>query len=94
MSETIKQWQPAQVHECHKDRHARPHTHIDVRNLDELQEDGHIPSMSLHAPLSTLKRHHLPDDTSALVIFSCLAGGRSIKAANLALQWGFTNGNY
>lgn len=70
--------------------------HFDVRQQSELQEDGWIPGATL-VPLGELSRYHLPptvqdaQDTTAL-LFSCRAGGRSAKAAQLAVDWGYKNG--
>jgi rhodanese-related sulfurtransferase len=79
------------VHKHHQ-THGGQYAHIDVRSTAELLSDGFIPGMTHHAPLDQLARHNLPSDPSHLVIFSCLGGGRSLKAATQAIAWGHHNG--
>lgn len=64
---------------------------IDVREVDEfVGELGHIPEAELMT-LNTLPDvlHTLPKDQS--VVFVCLAGGRSAKAAAYAKMNGWTD---
>ncbi|KAH8310604.1 hypothetical protein KR044_002115 [Drosophila immigrans] len=76
---------------------------VDVRNKAELEETGVLPS-SINIPLPDLEKAlNLPDTdfvtkygrpkptTEAVVIFSCKAGGRAARAANLAKTLGFAN---
>ena len=64
---------------------------IDVRQPDEyVGELGHIPGAELIV-LNTLPEQlqNIPKDQS--VVFVCLAGGRSSKAAAFAMMNGFTD---
>ncbi|XP_060645285.1 rhodanese domain-containing protein CG4456 [Drosophila nasuta] len=76
---------------------------IDVRNKSELEETGTLPA-SINIPMPDLENAlNLSDadfessygrakpSTDAVVIFSCKAGGRAARAANLAKTLGFTN---
>ncbi|EDV94625.1 rhodanese domain-containing protein CG4456 [Drosophila grimshawi] len=76
---------------------------FDVRNKSELEETGTLPA-SINIPLPDLEKAlNLPDgdfktsygrakpSTDAVMIFSCKAGGRAARAANLAKTLGFTN---
>ncbi|EDV42219.1 uncharacterized protein Dana_GF17119 [Drosophila ananassae] len=76
---------------------------VDVRNASELKETGVLPS-SINIPLPDLERAlNMPDDLftkaygrdkpaiDAVLIFSCKAGGRAARAANLASTLGFVN---
>ncbi|KAH8358549.1 hypothetical protein KR093_000849 [Drosophila rubida] len=76
---------------------------VDVRNKSELKETGTLPA-SINIPLPDLEKAlNLPDEefkasygrvkpsTEAVVIFSCKAGGRAARAANLAKTMGFAN---
>ncbi|EDV49316.1 rhodanese domain-containing protein CG4456 [Drosophila erecta] len=76
---------------------------FDVRNESELKETGVLPA-SINIPLTELEKAlNLPDEVfaqnygrekpavDAVLIFSCKAGGRAARAANLASTLGFTN---
>ncbi|KAL7729136.1 hypothetical protein ACLKA6_009606 [Drosophila palustris] len=76
---------------------------IDVRNEPELEETGTLPA-SINIPLPDLENAlNLADadfeksygrakpPTDAVIIFSCKAGGRAARAANLAKTLGFAN---
>ncbi|ALC45468.1 CG12279 [Drosophila busckii] len=76
---------------------------VDVRNKSELEETGVLPA-SINIPLADLEAaFNLPDAdfaksfgrakpaTDAVVVFSCKAGGRAARAANLAKTLGFAN---
>ncbi|XP_017041179.1 rhodanese domain-containing protein CG4456 [Drosophila ficusphila] len=76
---------------------------FDVRNESELKETGVLPA-SINIPLADLEKAlNLPDvdfaqtygrekpAIDAVLIFSCKAGGRAARAANLASTLGFTN---
>lgn len=59
---------------------------IDVREPDEFAA-GHIPG-SLSLPLSQLEAADIPAEMGKRIVFSCLAGGRSLKALALARSGG------
>ena len=76
---------------------------IDVRNKDELVKTGVIPA-SINIPLPELEGAFKMSDNDfqttfnrvkpteeTILIFSCLAGGRAQRAANLAQSHGFKN---
>ncbi|XP_030556307.1 rhodanese domain-containing protein CG4456 [Drosophila novamexicana] len=87
-----------------KDVPNQPSTYlVDVRNKTELAETGVLPA-SINIPLPDLeKAFNLPDKDfeksygrvkppiDAVLIFSCKAGGRAARAANLAKTLGFFN---
>ncbi|KAH8257889.1 hypothetical protein KR038_002778 [Drosophila bunnanda] len=87
-----------------KDVPNHPETYLfDVRNETELKETGVLPA-SINIPLPELEKAlNLPNEefaqaygrekppTDAVLIFSCKAGGRAARAANLASTLGFTN---
>ena len=64
--------------------------HYDVRDLDELKEDGYIPGTH-NLPLSSLTDPSVlpPLADNCKLVFSCMAGKRSLKAAQKALEWGY-----
>ncbi|XP_017037906.1 rhodanese domain-containing protein CG4456 [Drosophila kikkawai] len=76
---------------------------FDVRNETELKETGVLPA-SINIPLPELEKAlNLPNEEftkaygrekpspDAVLIFSCKAGGRAARAANLAGTLGYTN---
>ncbi|EDW83666.1 uncharacterized protein Dwil_GK13732 [Drosophila willistoni] len=76
---------------------------FDVRNQSELNETGTLPA-SINIPLPNLEKAlNLPEadfeksygrpkpPIDAVLIFSCKAGGRAARAANLARTLGFHN---
>ncbi|KAH8382702.1 hypothetical protein KR009_004871 [Drosophila setifemur] len=76
---------------------------FDVRNVSELKETGVLPA-SINIPLPELENAlNMPDEAfakaygrekpaiDAVMIFSCKAGGRAARAANLASTLGFAN---
>jgi len=79
---------------------------IDVRNPEELEEDGEIDE-AMSVPLPELKsalalspeqlygeyglHHHGLLSPSTPIVFSCLLGKRSGMACNIALEAGYTN---
>lgn len=61
---------------------------IDVREKDEF-EDGHIKGMS-NLPLSTLKTDYHTIPKAAEVVIICRSGNRSMQAAELLKEFGYT----
>ncbi len=71
-------------------------TLIDIREADELKENGKIPG-SIHAPRGMLEfyadtelPYHRPEfDRSKRIILHCASGGRSALAASTLKQMGY-----
>jgi hydroxyacylglutathione hydrolase len=64
---------------------------IDVRQPDEFKGDlGHIPGAKL-VVLDTLPEHMNEVPKNKTVVFICRSGGRSARAAALALEQGYKN---
>jgi rhodanese-related sulfurtransferase len=61
---------------------------VDVRELSEWQQ-GHIPG-AMHIPLGSLSRRLQELDPSREVITICRSGHRSISAAQILQQGGFS----
>ena len=61
---------------------------VDVRELSEWQQ-GHIPG-AIHIPLGSLSRRKQELDPSREVITICRSGHRSISAAQILQQGGFS----
>ena len=59
---------------------------VDVREPHEFAA-GHIPG-SVSMPLSTFDPNAIPQDAGKRVVFSCAAGVRSVRAAELAQAFG------
>ncbi|KAK7792884.1 hypothetical protein R5R35_000435 [Gryllus longicercus] len=79
---------------------------IDVREPKELQDNGVLPN-SVNIPLGTVKealqsspqsfedQYGIPlPDKNAPIVFSCHAGGRSMKALLAALEIGYKNARH
>lgn len=79
---------PKEVHQLQTDLFI-----VDVRSEGELiGELGHI-SLSHHIPLDELAERldELPDDDNQTTVFICRSGGRSSRAAEMALSQGRKN---
>lgn len=64
---------------------------IDVRQPEEYTGDlGHIPGSQLMV-LDTLPEHMNEIPRNQTVVFVCRSGGRSARAASLAMEYGLTN---
>ncbi len=61
---------------------------VDVRELSEWQQ-GHIPG-AMHIPLSSISRRLQELDPSQEVITICRSGHRSMSAAQILQQGGFS----
>ena len=63
---------------------------IDVRDLEELQQQGYIPG-ACHLSKGWLEAniHHLTTDKSAVLILYCGSGKRSLLAAQSLQQMGY-----
>lgn len=65
---------------------------IDVRQATEFNDDlGHIQSARLLTLQDQIADHLAPMDRDAYYLFVCRSGGRSAKAARIALSLGFKN---
>lgn len=80
--EIVKEWM---------EKEATTTYYIDVRGQEELVNEGALPAPFICVPLPSLQTRHLPADKSTKIVFSCASGRRALKAANLALEMGWTN---
>ncbi|WP_257008246.1 rhodanese-like domain-containing protein [Bacillus sp. FJAT-45350] len=62
---------------------------VDVREVNEFN-DGHIQGM-VNVPLSQLEQTHHQIPTNQQVVIFCRSGNRSLQAANLLKDLGYTN---
>ncbi|MBX2987033.1 MAG: rhodanese-like domain-containing protein [Bdellovibrionaceae bacterium] len=83
----IPEVHPLEVNKHHKDLRV-----IDVRRSEEFTgELGHIPGAELVTLGPELVRFLENGARDELIVFVCLAGGRSAQATAAALQLGFTS---
>ncbi|MCX7906323.1 MAG: rhodanese-like domain-containing protein [Bacteroidetes bacterium] len=86
-SAPYKEVSPQEAHE----RMQRGAVLVDVRESEELREDGSVPG-AVHNPLSTFDPERLPRDREAEVLFLCRSGNRSALVAEaVAQQLGYQN---
>ena len=85
-------------HEVHKEISENNATLIDIREGEELKQNGKIPG-SVHASRGMLEfyadpalPYHKPEfDKNKKIILHCASGGRSALAANTLKEMGYNN---
>lgn len=90
MTKSIKRIGPAEFQEL---REQRPDVAlIDVRAAFEQIAFGKIPGV-VNIPLGSLpsRLNELPTDKSHPIVMICQSGGRSLGAANMLIERGYTN---